>query len=125
MAVPRDCVFGENIAHNTFIIFVVRGAVISAIVKERRVAVSVAIVTIPVSVAAVVGWIRIVRRIRIVRIFVGSAWVVAPVPSQPGTPWKADVPDKDDFIETAGATKPIISTKVAVVETVKASKAQG
>ena len=56
MAVPRNCVFGENIAHNTFIIFVVRGAVIAAIVSPRRVAVSVtiAIVTIPVSVAGVV-----------------------------------------------------------------------
>jgi hypothetical protein len=33
MAIPRNCVFGENITHNTFIIFEVRGAVISAIVK--------------------------------------------------------------------------------------------
>jgi hypothetical protein len=105
MAVPRDCVFGENIAYNTFIIFVVRGAVISAIVKERRVAVSVtiAIVTIPVSVAGVVGRIGIVRRIRVLRRIIGSVWVVTRVPAPP--PWKAEVADKDDFIETVGASK--------------------
>jgi hypothetical protein len=105
MAVPRDCVFGENIAYNTFIIFVVRGAVISAIVKERGVSVSVTIITIPVSVAGVVGRIRIVGRIGILRIFVGPVCVVAPVPSLPRTPWKAEVPDEDDFIETVGASK--------------------
>jgi hypothetical protein len=117
-AVPRNCVFGENIAHNTFIvIFVVRGAVIAAIVTRRRVGISLAIVTIA----------GVVRRIRILRIFVGSVWVVAPVPAAPRTPppWKAEVADKDDFIETVEAMKPIISIKVAVVETVKASKAQG
>jgi hypothetical protein len=105
MAVPRDCVFGENIAYNTFIIFVVRGAVISAIVKERGVSVSVTIITIPVSVAGVVGRIRIVGRIGILRIFVGPVCVVATVPCLPRTPWKAEVPDEDDFIETVGASK--------------------
>src|SRR5207248_2343571 len=122
MAIPRNCVFGENIAHDTFIIFVVRGGVIAAIVSPRRVAVSItiAIVTIPVSVAEV-------GRIRILRIFVGSVWVVAPVPAPRTTPppWKAEVADKDDFIETVEATKPIISIKVAVVETVKTWRAQG
>jgi hypothetical protein len=120
MAVPRNCVFGENIAHNTFIIFVIRGAVIDAIVTPRRVAVSVTItiVTIPVSVAGVVGRIRILRR------FVGFLWVVAPVPAPRSTqpPWKAEVADDDDFIEPVKATKPIISIKV---ETIKVPKAQG
>ena len=137
MAVPRNLVFGENIAHSTFIvIFVVRAAVIAAVVTPRRVAISViiagrpitiAIVTIPVSVAGVVGRIRIVGWIRILRIFVGSVWVVAPVPAPPRTPppWKAEVADKDDFVEMPEATKPIISIKSAIVETVKASKAQG
>ena len=129
MAVPRNCVFGENIAHNTFIIFVVRGAVIAAIVSPRRVAVSVtiAIVTIPVSVAGVVGRIRIVGWIRILRIFVGSVWVVAPAPAPPRTPppWRGEVADKDVFVEMLEATKPIISIKVSIVETVKASTAQG
>src|SRR6266478_6209633 len=111
MAVPRNCVFGENIAHSTFIvIFVVRAAVIAAVITPRRVAVS-----------------GVVGRIRIFRIFVGSVWVVAPVPTPPRTPppWKAEVADKNDFIETVEAPKPIISIKVAVVETVKGSKAQG
>src|SRR5229473_1102326 len=104
MAVPRNCVFGENIAHSTFIvIFVVRAAVIAAVVTPRQVAISV-------TVAGVVG------RIRIFRIFVGSVWAVAPVPTPPRTPppWKAEVADKDDFIETVEAPKPIISIKVAV-----------
>jgi hypothetical protein len=109
MAIPGNCIFGENVAHNTFIIFVVRGVVIAAIVKQRRIAVSVtiAIVTIPVSVAGVVGRIGIVRRIGILRIFVGSVWVIARVPARPGTPppWKAEVADKDDFIETAKASR--------------------
>ena len=119
MVIPRNCVFGENVAHNAFIIFEVRGAVISAIVKQRRVAVSVTItiVTIPVSVAGVIGRIGIVGRVRILRIFVRSVWVVAPVPSPPRTPWKAEVADDDDFIEMVEATKPIISIKVAVDET--------
>src|SRR5262245_26746106 len=102
MAVPRNCVFGENIAHRTFmVIFVVRGAVIAAIVTRRRVVISVVIVTVA----------GVVRRIRILRIFVGSVRVVAPVPAPPRTPppWKAEGADKDDFIETVEAMKPIIS----------------
>jgi hypothetical protein len=114
MAVPRKCVFGENIAHSTFIvIFVVRAAVIAAVVTPIRVAIYVtiagrlitlAIITISVSVAGVVG------RIRIFRILVGSVWAVAPVPTPPRTPppSKAEVADKDDLIETVEATKPII-----------------
>src|SRR6266853_5761305 len=61
MAIPRNCVFGENIAHSIFIVSsVVRAAVIAAVVTPRRVAISVIIagrtitiarVTIPVSVA--------------------------------------------------------------------------
>ena len=114
MVIPRNCVFSENIAHYTFIIFEVRGAVISAIVKRRRIAVSVTIVRVTVSVfrAGVVGRI-------ILRTFVGRVWVVAPVPSPPRTPWKTEVADKDDFIETVEATRPITSIKVAVVETIK------
>src|SRR4051794_10481726 len=114
MVIPRNCVFGENIAHYTFIIFEVRGAVISAIVKRRRVAVSVTIArdTVTVFRAGVVGRI-------ILRICVGWLWV-APVRSPPRTPWKAEVADKDDFIETVEATRPITSIQVAVVETVKA-----
>src|SRR3954469_7481814 len=112
MLVPRNCVFGENIAHNTFIIFVVRAAVISAIVKQRRVAVAETIVTIPVSVAGVVGRIRIVGRIGILRILVGSVCVVAPVPSQPRTPWKGEIANNDDFIDTVRATKAMMSIKV-------------
>src|SRR5215475_11527677 len=96
MAVPRNCVFGGNIAHSTFIvIFVVRAAVIAVITRSRvAVSVTVAIISIPVSVAGVVG------RIRIFRIFVGSVWVVASIPTPPGTPppWKSEVADKDDFI---------------------------
>src|ERR1700746_747576 len=131
MAVPGNCVFGENIAHSTFIvIFVVRAAVIAAVVTPIRVAIyvtiagrliTIAIVTIPVSVAGVEGWIGILR------ISVGSVWVVTPVPAPPRTPppWRGEVANKDDFIEMLKATKPIISIKVAVVETVKASEAQG
>src|SRR5205823_10099746 len=124
MAVPRNCVFGENIAHSTFVvIFVVRAAVIAAVVTPRRVAISVtiAIVTILVSVAGVEG------RIRIIRISVGSVWVVAPVPAPPRTPppWKAEDADKDDFFEMVEVMKSIISIKSSNVETVKATKAQG
>jgi hypothetical protein len=131
MVVPRDCVFGEHIAHSTFIvIFVVRAAVIAAVVTPIRVAIyvtiagrliAIAIVTIPVSVAGVVGGIRILR------IYGGSVWVVAPVPTPPETPppWRGEVADKDDFVEMLEATKPIVSIKVSIVETVKASKAQG
>jgi hypothetical protein len=83
--------------------------------------ITIAIVTILISIAGVEGGMRILR------IPVGSVWVVAPVPVPPGTPppWKAEVADKNDFLETVEATKPMISMKVAVVETVKASKAQG
>ena len=124
MAVPRNCVFGENIAHSTFtVVFVVRAAVIAAAVSPRWVgkSVTIAIGTIAVSVAGVVG------RMRILRIFVGSVWLVAPVPVPPRTPppRNAEVADKDDFIEPMEAAKPITSIKVAVVESVKASKAQG
>src|SRR5205085_794032 len=125
MAVPRDCIFGENVAHSTFIvIFVVRAAVITAIgvvilVTIAGRPITIGIVSILISVAGVEG------RIRIFRISVGSVWVVAPVPVPPWTPppWKAEVADKDDFLEMIEATKPMISMK-AVVETVKASKAQ-
>src|SRR5258708_9186251 len=120
MAVPRNCVFGEDIAHNTFIgIFVVRAAVIAAVVQHRWIDIAVikGIATIAVSVAGVVG------RIRIFRIFVGSGWEVARVPTPP--PWKPKVANKDDFIEMAEATKSIASIKVAVVETIKGPKARG
>src|SRR4029077_12550960 len=124
MAVPRNCVFGEDITHNTFIgIFVVRAAVIAAIVHHRwiSIAVTIAIVTIPGSVTGVIG------RIRIFRIFVRFVWVVAPVPTPPWTPppSRAEVADKDNFIEMVEATKPILSIKVAIVEMVKGSKPQG
>ena len=124
MAVPRNCVFGEDIARNTFIgIFVVRAAVIAAVIHHRwiGIAVIIAIVTIPVSVTGGVG------RIRIFRIFVRFVWVVAPVPTPPWTPppSRAEVADKDDFIEMVEATKTIISIKVAIVEMVKGSKPQG
>jgi hypothetical protein len=131
MAVPRNCVFGENIAHSNFIVIsVVRAAVIAAVVTPIRVAVyvtiagrliTIAIVTRPVSVTGVEGWIGIFR------IFVGSIWVVAPVPAPPRNPppWRGEVADKDDFVEMLEATKPIISMKVSIVETVNASKAQG
>src|SRR5205814_8073188 len=102
MAVPRNCVFGENIAHDTFIIFVVRGAVIAAIVSPRRIAVSVtiAIVTIPVSVAGVVG------RIGILGICVRSVLVVAPVPDQrrPPPPWNAEIAATADLMDMVEAT---------------------
>src|SRR5947207_1072703 len=131
MAVPSNCVFGQNVAHSAFIIiFVVRAAVIAAVVSPIWVVIlvtitgqpiAIAIATILISVAGVEG------RIGIIRISVGSVGVVAPVPVPPGTPppWKAEVADKDDFLETVEATKPIISTKVDAVETLKASKAHG
>src|SRR5215467_14246947 len=105
------------------VISLVRAAVIAAVVTPRRVAISViiagrpiiiAIVTIPVSGAGVVG------RIGIIRISVGSVWVT-PVPSSPRTPapspprtpapppWKAKVPDKDGLVEIVEAEKLIIS----------------
>ena len=122
MAVPRNCVFGEHIAHNTFIaIFVVRAAVIAAVVHHRWIGIAIAnaIVTIPVSVAGVVG------RIRIFRIFVGCVWNVARVQTPPRTPppRKPEVANKDDFIEMVEATKSIASIKVSVIETVKGPKA--
>ena len=131
MAVPGSFVFGENITHSTLIvIFVVRAAIIAAVVTPIWVAIyvtiggrliNIAIVTIPVSVAGIEGWIGIIRRI-----CVGSVWLVAPVPAPPRTPppWKAEIADKDDFVEMLEATKSIISIKVSIVETVKASKAQ-
>jgi hypothetical protein len=131
MAIPSDCVFGENIAHSTFIvIFVVRAAVIAAVVTPIWVAILVTIAGRPITIAIVTILISVARvegGIRIFRISVGSVWVVAPVPVPPWTPppWKAEVADKNDFIETVEAPKPIISIKVGVVETVKASKAQG
>jgi hypothetical protein len=118
MVIPGNRVFGEEIAHNTFIlIFVVHGAVIAAVVQQRWIdkAVTKPIATVPVSVAGVVG------RIRICRIFIGSLWVVSPIPAPPRTPppWKAEVADKDDFVETVEVTKPMISMKLAVVGIVK------
>src|SRR5262249_54426164 len=99
------------IANSPFIVIsVVRGAVIG--VTRRWVAISViiagrpitiAIVTIPVSVAEVVG----------------SIWV-APVPVPPRTPtptpppWYAEAADKDDFVEIVEVPKSISSIRVAV-----------
>jgi hypothetical protein len=125
MPIPTNCIFGENIAHNTFVVLVVRGAVISAIVKQRRVAVSVTItkVAIPISVAGVGRRVGIGGRIRV--IFIGSVWIGVPARPRTPPPWYAGVADKDDFIGPVEATKPFISTKVAVIEMVKASKAQG
>ncbi len=121
MAVPSNCVFGENVAHSTFIvIFVVRAAVIAAVVTPKWVVISVtiAIVTIVISVAGVQG------RIRILRISVGSVWVVAPVPVPPRTPppWKAEDADKDDFFEMVEVMK---SIEVAAIETVEATNEGG
>jgi hypothetical protein len=121
MAVPSNCVFGENIAHSTLIVIgVVRAAVIAAVVTQRRVDISVIIAGRPISkaivtisVAGVIGWIGI---------YVGFVWV-APVRAPP--PWRGEIADKDDFVEMLEAMKPIISIKVSMVETVKASKAQG
>jgi hypothetical protein len=120
MAIPRNFVFRENVAHSTLIVIGV------VVVIQRRVDVSViiagrpittAIVTIPGFVAGVIGWIGI---------YVGFVWV-DPVPAPPRTPppWRGEVADKDDFVEMLEAMKPIISIIVSVVETVKASKGQG
>src|SRR5215472_18799692 len=118
------------------VISLVRAAVIAAGVTPRRVAISViiagrpiiiAIVTIPVSVAGVVG------RIGINRISVGSVWVT-PVPAPPRTPappppripaptpppWKAEVADKDDVVEVVEVVESVESVEVVeVVEPVE------
>src|SRR5438552_12215990 len=67
MAVPRNFVFREDIAHSTLIVIgVVRAAVIAAVGTQRRVdrsvilagrPITIAIVTIPVSIAGDIGWI--------------------------------------------------------------------
>src|SRR5215471_7316969 len=96
------------------VISLVRAGVIAAVVIPRRVAISVIIarLTIPVSVAGVVG------RRGIIRISVGSVWVT-PVPAPPRTPApapprtpaptppprKAEVADKDDLVEIVEALK--------------------
>src|SRR5215831_18746915 len=97
MAVPRNFVFGKNIAHSTLIvIFVVvviqRRGDISVIIDGRRITIAIVTIPIPVSVAGVVGWIG--RHVR-------SVWVVAPAPVPPGTPppWRGEVADKDDLVE--------------------------
>ena len=131
MAVPRNCVFGENIAHSTFVvIFVVRAAVIAAVVTPKWIVISLTIAGCPITISKVIILISVTGiegGIRILRISVGSVWVVAPVPVPPGTapPSKTEVADKDDFIETVKRTKPTMSIKVAVIEPVKASNAQG
>jgi hypothetical protein len=120
MAVPRNFVFRENIAHSTLIVIGVvvviqRRVHISVIIAGRPI--TIAIVTIPVSVAGVIGWIGI---------YGGLVWVdPVPIPPRTPPPWRGEVADKDDFVEMLEAMKPIISIKVSVVETVKASKAQG
>src|SRR5882724_4695390 len=127
LPVPRNCVFGENIAHSTFIVTsVVRGAVIVAVVTRRRVAISVIVAGRPITIAIAIAIAIVTVSVAGVVGRIGSVWV-APVPAPPRTqpPWKAVVADKDDFLESVEATKPIISIKVAVIETVKASKAQG
>src|SRR5438552_18171428 len=90
MAVPSNCVFGQNVAHSTFIvIFVIRAAVIAAVVTPKWIAIfvtiagrtiAIAIAIILISVAGVEG------RIGIIRMSVGSVWVVAPVSVTPRTP---------------------------------------
>jgi hypothetical protein len=120
MAVPRNLVFGENIAHSTLIVIGVvvviqRRVDISVIISGRRI--TIAIITIPISVAGVVGWKGI---------YVGSVWVdPVPAPPRPPPPSRGEVADKDDLVEMPEAMKPIVSIKVSLVDPVKASKAQG
>jgi len=64
MAVPRNFVFRENIAHSTLIVIGVvvviqRRGDISLIVAGRPITITRAIVIIAVSVAGVIGWIGI------------------------------------------------------------------
>src|SRR6266487_4929732 len=123
MVVPSNCVFGENVAHSTVIvIFVVPAAVIAAVVTPIWVAILITVAGRPITIAIVTVLVSVAgveRRIGIIRVSVGSVWVVASVPVPPGTPppWKAEVADKDDFLETVEATKPTIPTKVDAVET--------
>jgi hypothetical protein len=123
MAVPRNFVFREDIAHRTLIVIGVvvviqRRVDISVIIAGRpiTITIAIAIVTIPVSVSRVIGWIGVC--VGFVR--------VDPVRTPPRTPppWRGEVADKDDFVEMLEAMKPIVSIKVSIVETVKASKAQ-
>jgi hypothetical protein len=114
MAVPRNFVFRENIAHSTLIVIGV------VVVPQRRVDISVimagrpiiiAIIAISGFVTGVIGWIGI---------YVGFVWV-DPVPAPPRIPppWRGEVADKDDFVEMLEAMKPIISIKVSVVKRLK------
>jgi hypothetical protein len=120
MTVPGNFVFRENITHSALIVIGVvvvpqRRRDISVIIAGRSI--TIAIVTIPGLVA------EVIRRIGII---VESVWV-GPVSGPPRTPppWGGEVADKDDFIEMLEAMKLISSIKAFIVETVKASKAQG
>jgi hypothetical protein len=55
MAVPRNCVFGQNVTHSSFIVVSVLHA---AAIAPRRLGICISIVTIPVSVTGVVGRIE-------------------------------------------------------------------
>src|SRR5438552_13264837 len=105
MAVPRNFVFGENIAHSTLIVIGV------VVVTQRRVDISViiagrpiAIVTVSVSVSGVIGGIGI---------YVRFVWV-DPVPAPPRTPpsCRGEVTEKDDWVEMLEVMKRIIWIKV-------------